>query len=37
MRSDLPNVMPIDRAASAWPGSTVLMPERSDSHTNAAV
>ena len=28
---------PSARAASAWPIGTVLMPERSDSHTNAAV
>ena len=28
---------PSARAASAWPIGTVLMPERRDSHTNAAV
>src|SRR5882757_2684356 len=29
--------MPSARAASAWPGSTALMPERTASQTNAAV
>ena len=29
-------VSPTDRAASAWPVGTVLMPLRSDSQTNAA-
>ena len=28
---------PNARQASAWPRGTVLMPDRSDSHTNAAV
>ena len=32
-----PNVRPSDRAASAWPSGTVLTPERTVSHTNAAV
>ena len=35
-RSDWPNVSPIDRAASACPPGTVLMPLRSASQTNAA-
>ena len=32
-----PNVIPIDRAASAWPVATLLMPDRTASQTNAAV
>ena len=36
-RSICPNVMPSERAASAWPRSTALIPERTASHTNAAV
>ncbi len=32
-----PKVSPSERAASAWPTSTALMPERTASHTNAAV
>ena len=31
------NVSPTARAASAWPGGTELMPERTASQTNAAV
>ena len=31
------NVSPIDRAASAWPTPTALMPERMASATNAPV
>ena len=36
-RSIWVKVMPMARAASAWPGGTVLMPERTASQTNAAV
>ena len=32
-----PNVKPSERAASAWPNGTVLIPARSVSQTNAAV
>ena len=35
-RSVWVKVRPIERAASAWPVGTVLMPQRSDSQTNAA-
>lgn len=31
------NDMPIERAASAWPSGTVLMPERTASQTNDEV
>jgi hypothetical protein len=37
IRSVWANVSPIARAASACPAGTVLMPERTASHTNAAV
>ncbi|CAM5267370.1 hypothetical protein SVIOM342S_07998 [Streptomyces violaceorubidus] len=33
-RSTWPKLRPRARAASAWPTGTVLMPERSASHTN---
>ena len=35
-RIDWANVRPMERAASAWPRSTVLTPDRSASHTKAA-
>jgi hypothetical protein len=36
-RSVWANVRPIAREASAWPGDTALMPDRTASATNAAV
>ena len=36
-RRDWPKVRPMDRAASAWPAETELMPERTASQTNAEV
>jgi hypothetical protein len=35
-RSDWVNVSPIERAASAWPTPTALMPDRTASQKNAA-
>ncbi len=35
--ADCMKLNPSARDASAWPSGTVLMPERSDSHTKAAV
>ena len=37
IRRFCPNVRPSDRAASAWPSGTVFTPDRTVSHTNAAV
>ena len=34
---DWVKVSPIERAASAWPGDTALMPDRIASQTNAGV
>ena len=37
IRRFCPNVIPSERAASAWPAGTVLTPARTVSQTNAAV